>query len=252
MERKRQQVFPSRQIRRGRGSIYESVRFPVFSPSTSPFTNTNRINYDPTNPLLYTNRTLTLLRLHLYASVIDDAQTSIRLLPENMKAYYHLAQAQIALHKSNEALASSKKAHTYCVEEIHRGGKGASSIGPITELVLRCKKEWWEEEEDRRLKGREGLLGTVVEALEEKGKSEEDRKVVDEVRRVFERAGAMDKEVRKRKVPDWCVDDITFAVMLDPVMVSSGVSLSGFEGEILTWNRRKRGNLMIGLQSWSI
>lgn len=186
---------------------------------------TKAINYDPTNPLLYTNRTLTLLRLHTtdsYKRVIDDARTSIRLLPENMKAYYHLAQAQIALHKTTEALESSKKAHKYCVEEIHKGGKGGSSIEPITELVLRCKKEWWEEREEARLRGREGLLGEVVDAVRKAGDWNEGK--VEEIRQVFERAGLVDKEMRRRKVPDWCVDDITFAVMLDPVVTKTGQS----------------------------
>ncbi|KAG0649410.1 RING-type E3 ubiquitin transferase CHIP [Hyphodiscus hymeniophilus] len=185
---------------------------------------TKAINYDPDNPLLYTNRTLTLLRLRLYTRVVSDALTSIALMPENMKAYYHLAQAHIALGRPSEALASSRKAHAFCVEEIHRGGKGASSIGPITELVLRCKKEDWEEREDVRLRGREGLLGEVVEALGKGDSVEGTRGKIEEVRRVFDEAGLVDREARRRKVPDWCVDDITFAVMLDPVVTKTGQS----------------------------
>ncbi|PVH83261.1 U-box-domain-containing protein [Cadophora sp. DSE1049] len=121
------------------------------------------INHDPSNPLLYTNRSMALLKLHLYPRVILDTRHAISLLPHNMKAYFQLAQAQIALGDPSSALTSAKKAHEFCVEECMSGGKGASSIGPITELVLRAKKEDWE-----------------------------------------------------RKVPDWCVDDITFSVMLDP------------------------------------
>ena len=141
-------------------------------------------------------------------------------MPENMKAYYHLAQAQIALHSTAEALASSKIAHKFCVEEIHKGGKGGGSIGPITELVLRCKKEWWEEEEEKRLRGREGLLGEVMDALEQNGEGNFSRDKIEDVRRVFEQAGSVDQDKRRRRVPDWCVDDITFSVMLDPVVVS--------------------------------
>lgn len=160
-----------------------------------------------------------------------------------MKAYYHLAQAQIALHQTAEALESSKQAHKFCVEEIHRGGKGGSSIGPITELVLRCKKEWWEEQEDKRVRARPGLLGEIEGGLERerdsmvkdaldfagpddvrKRKEELERLYagkIEEVRRVFEKAREVEKEGKRRRVPDWCVDDITFSVMLDPVVVSS-------------------------------
>jgi STIP1 family protein 1 len=162
-----------------------------------------------------------------------------------MKAYYHLAQAQIALYQTAEALESSKQAHKFCVEEIYKGGKGGSSIGAITELVLKCKKEDWEERESVRLRGREGLLGDVVRALERERENavverlgwegmgeEREREIredveriyrgkIEEVRNVFERAGMLDEEQRRRKVPDWCVDDITFSVMIDPVVVRS-------------------------------
>ena len=136
-----------------------------------------------------------------------------------MKAYFQLAQAQIALHKSQEALKSAKEAHRLCVEEIYIGGKGASSIGMITELVLRCKKEDWERREEERLRLRGGLVEELVGYLEKEGNRETE---VDELRRVFSEVGKGEGEGegRRRKVPDWCVDDITFSVMLDPVVVS--------------------------------
>lgn len=128
------------------------------------------------------------------------------------------------------------------------GGKGASSIGPITDLVLRAKKEDWERREDERVKGLGGLLGEVVWGLE-KGRDEEVggieakaeereakvkeitevwHKKIEGVKKVFEsaevKAGAKN-ESKKREVPDWCVDDITFSVMLDPVVVCFPPSL---------------------------
>ena len=109
---------------------------------------------------------MALLKLHLYPRVILDTRHAISLLPHNMKAYFQLAQAQIALGDPSSALTSAKKAHEFCVEECVSGGKGASSIGPITELVLRAKKEDWERREDERLKGMEGLLAEVVRGME--------------------------------------------------------------------------------------
>ncbi|KAH7391551.1 U-box domain-containing protein [Cadophora sp. MPI-SDFR-AT-0126] len=203
------------------------------------------INHDPSNPLLYTNRSMALLKLHLYPRVILDTRHAISLLPHNMKAYFQLAQAQIALGDPSSALASAKKAHEFCVEECISGGKGASSIGPITELVLRAKKEDWERREDERLRGMEGLLGEVVRGLErsrdeevaglrELGEEERERRAkevmgkweekIAEVRRVWESAEGCKSVERRRKVPDWCVDDITFSVMLDPVVTKTGQS----------------------------
>jgi hypothetical protein len=188
---------------------------------------------------------MALLKLHSYPSVITDSHHALDLLigphtttqipcpntPHHtfnpptyapatqgtvMKAYFQLAQAQIALNKSDEGLKSAREAHRLCVEEIYIGGKGASSIGPITELVLRCKKEDWERREDERLKLRGGLLEELVGLLGKEG----DWGKAGELRRVFDAAKVEEGEARRRTVPDWCVDDITFSVMLDPVVVS--------------------------------
>lgn len=127
------------------------------------------------------------------------------------------------------------------MEEIHVGGKGGTSIGMITELVLKCKKEDWERRESERLAGRNGLLYELEDALREK-KGEELRRLgengipdeegiakiqnkyeakLGELRSTFEIANMMSFEDKRRKVPDWVVDDITFSVMLDPVVVSA-------------------------------
>jgi STIP1 family protein 1 len=172
-----------------------------------------------------------------------------------MKAYYFLAQAQIALHQSAAAVLSAKEAHRLCVEEVHRGGIGANSIGPITELVLRCKKEDWESREAERLHRQTGLTSELVGLLqrerEAKGKGLEAKAAmgllrreglesemeklesefqtkVDDVRKMAVAAGIAGEEAKKRVVPDWCLDDISFSVMVDPVVVRSPLPLFGF------------------------
>ncbi|PMD47157.1 U-box-domain-containing protein [Hyaloscypha variabilis F] len=203
------------------------------------------ISYDPKNSLLYTNRSLALLKLHRFALAITLSQQCISLSPPpsiSLKAHFQLAQAQIALHHPSEALESAKIAHALCVEEVIVGGKGANNIGPITELVLRCKKELWEVREEERLRGRGGLLSELIAGLERdreayvyvlrgEGKENEVEKVeeryrgkIEELRRTFELAGYNAQEAKKRKVPDWCLDDITFSVMLDPVVTKTGQS----------------------------
>lgn len=164
-----------------------------------------------------------------------------------MKAYYQLAQAQIGLHFTAEALESAKEAHRLCVEECRKVpiGKGSSSIGPITELVLRCKKEWWEALEEKRLKERGSLLQELKKLLETERQTEIDTdaafdkpvrttlerdlqevnqkydRKIEELERTFEVAALNGDEGKRRKVPDWAIDDITFSVMLDPVVVRS-------------------------------
>ncbi|KAG9228253.1 U-box domain-containing protein [Amylocarpus encephaloides] len=196
---------------------------------------TNAINADPSNPLLYTNRSMSRLKLAHWDDVITDSLHAISLLPDNMKAYYHLAQAQIALDQPGAALVSAKKAHEYCVKEVQSHAKGAGSMGVITELVLRCKKEDWERRERTREKNRKGLVGEMVKLLESQrdrvlgevdtGEKEdvetEYAEKIEEVRRMAAEVGL---EGRRRKVPDWIIDDITFSVMHDPVVTRTGQS----------------------------
>ena len=155
-----------------------------------------------------------------YIQVAADSRTSIDLLPKNLKAYFFLAQAQIELGMCQKALNSAKAAHKLCVEECLQVpmGKGSSNIEKITALVLRCKKEWWEERETERLQIRGGLLTELVDYLEVKGRPNSQEKI-GELRSVFEMAKIGGEDARRRKVPDWAIDDITFSVMLDPVIV---------------------------------
>lgn len=195
---------------------------------------------------------MALLKLHSWPEVITDSLHAISLLEhrDTMKAHFQLAQAQIALGRESEALKNAKIAHSLCVEEIHVGGKGGSSIGPITELVLKCKKEDWERRETERLTLRNGLLYELEDALREKKSNELQRlhekgvpdsegiaKVekkyeakLGELRSTFEIANMMGDEDKRRKVPDWCVDDIMFSVMLDPIVVCISNVLVGFAG----------------------
>jgi hypothetical protein len=57
---------------------------------------------------------------------------------------------------------------------------------------------------------------------------EEWRGKIERMREVFERARP--KEERRRQVPDWAIDDISFCVMVDPVIVSPGIPLVSLVG----------------------
>ena len=91
-----------------------------------------------------------------------------------MKAYYYLAQAQLALHHPNEALQSALTAYDLCIT-----GTNASSATNISSLVLQAKKEKWEVRERERLRRRSGMLRELEDGLEAIAEGE--------VRRLWER-----------------------------------------------------------------
>ncbi|RDW90965.1 hypothetical protein BP5796_02130 [Coleophoma crateriformis] len=194
--------------------------------STAEELYTKAIQHDTSNPLLYTNRSLASLKLAHYPLVVSDCQTCIALAPPVttlLKAYYQLAQALQNTSQPIDALKAALKAHELCLDEICTGGKGANNIGPITELVLRCKKESWEVKEREREAREGGLLQDCIRGLEASGMEPGVlASKIEDLRKTFEDAGH--KEARRREVPDWCIDDISFAVMVDPVVTKTGQS----------------------------
>lgn len=181
---------------------------------------------DPKNAALYTNRALARLKLQLYDSVIDDCQRCLELKPGNMKAYYYLSQAQLALRDYDAALQNALRAHEICAVTADK------SLGAVTSQVLSCKKARWEDRERRRI--REGIelenetlallerekaamLAGVESELERRDiETEWDQKIA-AMKRTFEAARAADS--KRREVPDWAIDEIGFGIMVDPVIV---------------------------------
>ncbi|KAK0391417.1 hypothetical protein NLU13_0917 [Sarocladium strictum] len=186
---------------------------------------------DPKEPTLWTNRAMARLKLSLWPAVISDCTSALALAPSSMKGHYYLSQAQLALGDHDAALASALTAHRICAETNDR------SLPAVTNMVLKVKKERWEEKEKRRQRQDKGLEEEVVQGLEREMEKElaecegevAKSEVRDEweakmrrVREVFERSrGEGDK---KREVPDWAIDDISFGIMVDPVVTKTGKS----------------------------
>lgn len=169
------------------------------------------------------------LKLTRWDDVISDCYECLRLSPDNLKAHYSLSQAHLALHAYDDALEHALKAHKLCVQAMDK------SLATITAHVLKCKKERWDDMEKRRIRETSGLQSEVLELLQRErdqavrdatDQDEASRKEIEDewdqkigrMRGVFERART-NKE-KRRKVPDWAIDDITFEVMVDPVIVS--------------------------------
>lgn len=187
---------------------------------------TKAILLDPSAPMLYTNRAMARLKLGLLEGVLEDCASSLAIKEKaNMKARHYGAQALVGLGRGREGLKEAMEAYKIAVEE------EAGSLGSVVSVVLKCKKAAWEEREQERVAGTEGVRGKVVEGLRrdlerriegvEEGEREAVRKegeeMIEEVERVWVEAGKAEK---KRIVPDWAVDDITFSFMVDPVIVS--------------------------------
>lgn len=196
---------------------------------------TKAINADVASPLLYTNRAMARLKLALHEGVIDDCGQSLKLLPHNMKAHYYRAQALLALERPAEATGAAKEAYELAYLSGDRAWE--RSLGNIIALVLKSKKAVWEEKERRRLKTqnrvRDEVIAAVKREMERQLETVEDDRVAEDVRRECEENieevmrvwdKASEGEDKKREVPDWMIDDITFAIMVDPVIVSFAMS----------------------------
>ncbi|KAF2623623.1 U-box domain-containing protein [Macroventuria anomochaeta] len=205
------------------------------------------IQKNSSNPLLFTNRAMARNKLEKWEGVIDDCIRSIEQLPENMKAFHLLSQAQLAVNHPNEALSSALKAYEYCTKSTQQ--TTFSNAALISQHVLKCKKRKWEIRERERIRRRGDLLSDLEEMLERDHKKDLDdvdarmesgstsrtegheekeerrlefEKKRDDLRTAF--AISDPDHQQKREVPDYLVDGITFEIMHDPVVTNNGRS----------------------------
>lgn len=177
------------------------------------------------------------LKLSLWDSVIADCQACLKLNGESMKAHYYLAQAYLELRAYDDAVAHANRAREICAVTNDK------SLAQVTTLVLRCKKDRWDDAEKKRKREHKELEEDVLETMRrEKAEALEmmtspdadatdgdrrqvaqewDAKIAQLVK-VFE--AARTNEEKRREVPEWAIDDITFGFMVDPVMTVSGQS----------------------------
>lgn len=187
---------------------------------------------DDSNPALYTNRAMARLKLELWDSAISDCNMCLKLSHDkNMKAYYILSQAQIKLGDYDSSLQSALSAHQLCAETNDR------SLPNVTAQVLLCKQKRWEEREKRRIRQgqeleretialleheRDEILKSCVSEIDQETVQEEWEQKIEQLKSTFERARP--EAEKRRAVPDWAIDDISFCIMVDPVITRTGKS----------------------------
>lgn len=113
---------------------------------------------------------MTRIKLQQFEGCMDDCLKSIELDRVNMKGYYFLAQAQLALNHPNEALSSALTAYEKCLETNDK------STSAVSGLVLQAKKQKWEAKETERIRNRSSMLRELEDMLM-KNKREELRQL---------------------------------------------------------------------------
>ena len=197
------------------------------------------------------------IKLQAWDASIDDSLKSIELEHGNMKGYYYLAQAQLALKHPNEAYSSALTAYEKCIET------WSPSTRAVSELVLSARKLKWEAKERERIRNRSDLLRELEDGLINSNKTElqnlkfkmlaytdeaeekayieaTTRRKIEELRSTF--AISDPKNLKRRvhlveeaisrnqalthhqEVPEYLIDDISFSIMHDPVITKTGNS----------------------------
>lgn len=100
-------------------------------------------------------------------------------------------------------------------------------------MVLKCKKDRWGDREKKRLRlereveermldllrrDRDEMLMAEESEIERRMIEEEANEKIATLSSVFEASRTQNQ--KKREVPDWAIDDISFDIMVDPVIVS--------------------------------
>jgi STIP1 family protein 1 len=109
----------------------------------------------------------------------------------------------------------SRKAYELAVEQ------RSPSLASIAQHVLAAKKEAWEHRERERILLENETLRKTLSAID--GADYEDKEALKKtVEEVFAKADA--ERCRRREVPDYLVDQISFGVMVDPMVTKTGHS----------------------------
>ena len=165
-------------------------------------------------------------------------------------SYRLTAQAQLALHHPHEALTSALTAYDQVINPAGARERAAtSSISPIVNVVMKCKRAKFEARTREQQQRRGDLLGELEEDLERRKRTtiqeiesalqrgamkpieadearvealELARNKTDDLRTTF--ALADPTNYAKKEIPDWAVDTISFELMHDPVMTKNGHS----------------------------
>lgn len=138
------------------------------------------------NPLIFTNRANARLKLQRWDGAVNDCLKSIEITGhngQNHKAFYFLAQAQLAMHHPHEALSSALTAYEQVREPRSAAAKiGAKDLETFSAFVLKCKKAKFSVRDRERLRRQGDLRAELEEGLEAE-KQREVKRIAEELER---------------------------------------------------------------------
>jgi len=131
-----------------------------------------------------------------------------------VKAYTYLGAALMQLGRPGESFTASRTAYSLAISQ------RSPSVSAIAASCLQAKKAQWEEAERERVLHESQLLrdvcDTVMNAATPAAAAEK-RDICRQLEVVF--AHSDPTRLKMRRVPDWLIDNITFGIMWDPVVV---------------------------------
>ncbi|CAJ0625685.1 16387_t:CDS:1 [Entrophospora sp. SA101] len=209
---------------------------------------TAAIKQNPRNPVYYTNRALCYLKLKKYDNVILDCETALEKDANSVKGHYMLGQALTEKKDFELAIVHLRKAYQLAIE-----GKVGGFLSEILQVLLNDRKRRWEQQEKERIQKESELLKylktliisdrdrqlqkatpknistfskfvgnysqDVQDKLDHIYKSYDEK--LSQIEQVFAQS---DENLRPRQVPDYFLDKISFNIMHDPVVTSSGIT----------------------------
>lgn len=118
------------------------------------------------DPKVFSNRSLTRIKLQDWANAESDARKAIELYgPKGkaaaMKSHYYLAQSLLPQRHTAEALVQAKYAYSLCLENKD------SSAELISQFILRAKQAAWQVRESTRLREMSETLTLVEDLLDQ-------------------------------------------------------------------------------------
>lgn len=170
-----------------------------------------------------------------------------------MKAYTYLGNALLHLNRPAESFTASQKAYHLAID------LRSPSVSTIAASCLEAKKAKWELSERERIQRESVLLKETCDLIQQDARNratwfggntgaaedvrEEATRKCRALEDVFGKAEA--ERLRRREVPEWLVDNITFGIMWDPVIV--GFPICGKWRIAADLDRRSMGTHTIGL-----
>jgi len=201
------------------------------------------IQKNPSNPVYFTNRALSALRLSRFEDVVADCRAALELEPNLVKGHFFLGQALCEMDMLDDGVKHLQRAVDLAKEQRLNFGDD------MTQVLRQWRKRRFNIQEEKRL-GEEIELQTYLARLirddrerqidhlksettvkDEIDEEELNTKIaaietfsdtcMSDLNNIFAK---VDDRRRRREVPDYLCGKISFEILRDPVVTPSGIT----------------------------